>query len=65
MKLVQEPTLAYGLADAPKVPELGSIPLPVRIAETDPLDVPQSLSEMDELVEAIRADEFEGRGART
>ncbi len=65
MKPAPELTLADDRAGSPIVPEPGFIPLPVRIAETDPLDVPQSLTEMDELVEMIRADEFEGRGART
>lgn len=65
MNLVPESTLADDLAGAPKVLELDAPPLPVLIAETDPLDVPRSLSEVDDLVEAIRSDEFEGRGART
>ena len=40
--------------------QLEAILHPVRIAETDPLDVP----DVEELLEAIRAEKFEGEGAR-
>lgn len=43
-----------------KARQLEAILHPVRIAETDPLEVP----DIEELLEAIRAEKFEGEGSR-
>jgi len=37
---------------------------PVGIGETDPLDVPQFLADMEEFLEELRAQEFERKASR-